>query len=84
MNSRYDICKKILTEENYKVFKIIADYKKQEPHPSYLMIGLNKNKIKNIFCNRYTWLDIIKIEEFKYNKDDEKNIDYLIKNIIWR
>ena len=58
--TKYDVLKTILRDENYKVFKIYADYKASKPHPYYYMIGKTKSYIKKYFEERYTWLKVYK------------------------
>ena len=79
---RNDVIKIILKQEDYKIFKIYADYKKAEPHPFYFMMGKDKEKIKKLFKERYTWLDIYKIEEIEYDKNDDYTLDFLSRNMI--
>ena len=60
-------------------FKIYADYKQSEPHPTYYMMGKDKTKIKKIFESTYTWLKVYDIEEIEYNKEDDYTLDFFSK-----
>ena len=80
--TKYDILKTILRDENYKVFKIYADYKSSKPHPYYYMIGKTKSYIKKYFEERYTWLKVYSIEEVDYKSMSEKERDIFVYDII--
>ena len=80
--TKYDILKTILRDENYKVFKIYADYKASKPHPYYYMIGKTKSYIKKYFEERYTWLKVYSIEEVDYKSMSEEERDIFIYDII--
>lgn len=79
---RLDVIKIILKQENYKVYKIYADYKKQEPHSFWFMMGKDKKELKKLFKERYTWLDVYKIEEIQYDKNDDAELEFLAVNMI--
>ena len=79
--TRYDVLKIILRDEDYKVFKIYADYQPVEPHPSYYMLGRTKKHIKSYFENRYTWLKVYSIEEIDYKSMSDEERDSLAMKI---
>lgn len=61
--------------KNYKLFRVTADYRKNNPNkPHYYVLAKNRKEAKIRFKNRISWLDIYNVEIC--NENDTKTILY--------
>lgn len=59
--------------KNYKLFRVTADYRKNNPNkPHYYILANNRKEAKIRFKNRISWLDIYNVEIC--NENDIKTI----------
>ena len=53
-----------MAHKGSNIFLVYADYRNHSTAPPYPVRGENKKEIKEYFRNKYSWLKIIKIEEY--------------------